>query len=86
MDIINKLPTELIRFIGSYLEYPEVPTCRAIKEVIKVYHIDHSWSHTKCTKIHHIDLQLSFSEYYFDIRTNVWDYESSCDYGNWIVQ
>lgn len=85
MDIVKNLPPELTRVIGSYLEYPEVPTCRLIKEIIDVYHIDHSWSHTKRTKKYHIDFILSFSEYYFDIINNVWDYESSRDYGNWIV-
>ena len=80
MNIINKLPPELRRLIGSYIEYPEVPTCCLIKEVIHLYHIDHSWSHTKRTKIYSIDLQLSFSEYYFDIINNPWNYESSHDY------
>lgn len=86
MNIVSNLPSELRRFVGSYLEYPEVPACQMIKEVIDAYNIDHSWSHTKRTKIYHIYLQLSFSEYYFDIINNVWDYESSCDYGNFIIR
>lgn len=85
MDIVKNLPPELRRLVGSYFGYPEVPTCQLIKEVIDVYHIDHCKYRTLRTGIYHIDLQLSFSEYYFDITHNVWNYDSSCDYGNWIV-
>lgn len=75
MDI-QKLPSEIQYIIFSYIEYPKVPTHKIIKDKIDIYHKDHNWLYTKTGKRYHICNLISFSEYYFDIRQNSFDYIS----------
>ena len=70
---VNKLPIEIINMIFLYLENPEA---RVIKNEIKYYEKHHNWLGTKQTGLYLVKSFMSFSEYYFDVRNNPYEYDS----------
>jgi hypothetical protein len=76
---IQKLPPEIQHIILSYIGYPKVPTSKIIKDKIDIYYKDHNWEYTKMGRRYYVCNLLSFSEYYFDIIVNPYDYKSYID-------
>ncbi len=65
MDLC-KLPCDILRNILSYVEYPETPSCKALKEEVFLYNCNNHWIYTRKPGYYHIHYMMSFSEYYFD--------------------
>jgi hypothetical protein len=75
MDL-HKLPSDLLRNILSYVEYPETPSCKVMKEEHNIYNLDHNWIYTKQAGYFYVHNFMSFPDYYFDKRNDPYEYHS----------
>jgi hypothetical protein len=71
--MINRLPTEIMNMIFLYLENPEA---KLIKNEMKYYEKDHNWLGTKQTGFYLVKSYMTFSEYYFDVKNDLYAYDS----------
>ena len=69
----NRLPTKIINTIFLYLENP---VAKLIKNEIKYYENDHNSLGTKQTGFYLVKSYMTFSEYYFDVKHDVYTYDS----------
>lgn len=71
--MINRLPTDILNMIFLYLENPEA---KLIKNEIRYYMSDHNSCYTKQTGFYLVKSYMTFSEYYFDVKNDPYEYDS----------
>lgn len=71
--MIYRLPIEIMNMIFLYLQNPEA---KLIKNEIKFYEKDHCQFYTKQTGLYLVKSFMTFSDYYFDVKINSYEYDS----------
>lgn len=71
--MINRLPTEIMNMIFLYLQSPEA---KLIANEINYYETDHSYIGLRTTGYYLVKSYMSFSQYYFDVKYDPYEYDS----------